>query len=174
MSRRPMALSAVAGLLWFAVRFIFRLYVQMLIEPTLNPLKLPIGILAAKFFALIPNYIFLMTPGTKAHEAMFENLAGWSGWAGAVALTYLFIVPTLWLLPSAVAFFIWEMLANWRLFRANRAAKLRPVIVGRHGEGVLQLLRLGTHSGTVPRLVAHLRRAGRAAYHSRRLRPAHP
>src|SRR5205823_14448072 len=40
---------------------------------------------------------------------------------------------------------------------------LRPVMVGHHGETLLQLLRPGFHSGTVPRLFRQLRRVERQA-----------
>ncbi len=171
--RVSMALRAVLGAFWFPVRYIFRLYFLTLIEPSLNPLKLPFSILAAKFFVLIPNYVKLMSPGTEVQETLInDQLAPNIGWGAAVLLTYLIIVPTLWLLPSAVAFLIWEMRGNWRLFRANRPTTVRPAIVGHHGETVLQLLRLGAHSGTVPRLYARLRNAERVAYHSGDWRPA--
>jgi hypothetical protein len=55
------------------------------------------------------------------------------------------------------------MKENWRLYRANRAKSLRPVMIGYHGETMLQLLRPGFHSGTVPGLYAKLRRAERDA-----------
>ena len=70
---------------------------------------------------------------------------------------------TLWLLPDAVTYLFWEMRENWRLYRANRPAALRPVAVGPHGETVKGLLHRGFHSGTVPRLYARLRAAEREA-----------
>jgi hypothetical protein len=81
-------------------------------------------------------------------------------------------VPTLWLLGSGIAFLLWEMQENWRLFRATRSARLRPVVSGRHGETMLQLLKLGAHSGTIPNLFAHLRRAERGAYRTGNWRAA--
>ncbi len=163
-----MAVRAVLGVLWFPVRYVFRLYFITLIEPTLNPLKLPLGILAAKFFVLLwPSYVFLMQPGSHEQmELITRPLEAHIGTAPAVLITYLFVVPTLWLLPSAVAFLIWELRGNWRLFRDNRSPTLRTAVVGHHGETVLQLLKPGAHSGTVPRLFAQLRHAERAAYHS--------
>jgi hypothetical protein len=159
------AVRAVLGLLWFPIRYLLRLYFLMLIEPTLNPLKLPISILAAKFFVLIPNYIALMQPGSTVQEELINSdLAPHIGWALSVLTVYLVVVPTLWLLPSAVAFFIWELTRNWRLFRANRPTELQVVSVGRYGETVLQLIKLGHHSGTIPRVYARLRDADREAY----------
>jgi hypothetical protein len=145
----------------------------MLIEPTVNPLKLPIGILAAKFCVLIPGYVAIMQPGSEVQTYVIKDwLAPHTGVVTAILIVYLVIVPTLWLGPSAVAWIIWEVKANWRLFRANRPERLRPVVVGRHGETVLQLLKPGTHSGTIPRLFTHLRRAERGAYQTSNWREA--
>jgi hypothetical protein len=67
---------------------------------------------------------------------------------------------------------VWEMQGNWKLFRANRPPRLRPVVVGRRGEHMLQLLKPGFHTGTIPKLFAHLRYAERNAYHSGNWRSA--
>jgi hypothetical protein len=56
-------------------------------------------------------------------------------------------------------FLVWELKENYRLYAANRALELRPVLVGSHGETVLRLLRPGFHSGTVPKAFSRLRRA---------------
>src|SRR5205823_196975 len=163
--RLSLTLRAVLNLLWFPFRYLFRLYFVVLVEPSLDPLKLPLSILAAKFFVLIPNYVLLMQPGSDVQQHLIhEVLAPHIGLTAAALLTLLVIVPTLWLAPSAAAFLVWELRGNWRLFRANRPAQLRPEVVGHHGEGVLQLLKPGAHSGTVPRLFGRLRRAERAAY----------
>jgi hypothetical protein len=55
------------------------------------------------------------------------------------------------------------MKENWRLYRANRSRTLRPVPIGSHGETMLRFLRPGFHSGTLPKLYARLRKAGRRA-----------
>jgi hypothetical protein len=153
---------------------VIRLYFLTLVEPTINPLKLPLSILAAKFLFLIPMYQNLVyVPGSHEQLTLINlHLAPHTGLALAVLLTYAVIVPTLWLLGSGIAFFLWEMQENWRLFRANRSARLRPVVIGRHGETMLQLLKLGAHSGTIPKLYAHLRRAERGAYRTGNWRAA--
>src|SRR5205823_127220 len=94
------------------------------------------------------------------------------GWLFAMVLTFSFILPTLWLLPGAFTFFFWEMQENWRLFRANRSARLRPVVVGRHGETMVRLLKPGFHSGTIPKLFTQLRKAERIAYRTNDWRAA--
>jgi hypothetical protein len=63
-----------------------------------------------------------------------------------------------------VGFLVWELKENWRLYAANRPTKMGPAVVGHHGERMLQFLKPGFHSGTVPKLYAKLRRAGRKSY----------
>jgi hypothetical protein len=75
---------------------------------------------------------------------------------------------TVFLLPGVFGFLVWELKENWRLYAANRARQLRAIPVGEHGETVLRLLRLGIHSGTLPRLFGRLRAAGQAASGTRR------
>src|SRR5262249_39720655 len=105
-------------------------------------------------------------------QSHVDRMAPFTGSVPAWALTVGVIIPTLWLLPGAFVFFFWELSENWRLFLANRSRRLRPVMVGRHGETVRQLLRPGFHSGTVPKLFAQLRKAEREAYRSGDWRPA--
>ena len=172
-SQVTMVLRAVLGVFWFPVGNLIRLYFLTLIEPTINPLKLPLSILAAKFLALEPSYRNLVyVPGSEEQTFLNHHLALHTGLPLALVLTYIIIIPTLWLLGSGIAFFLWEMQENWRLFRANRPSRLRPVIVGGHGETVLQLLKPGAHSGTIPKLFAQLRRAERAAYRTGNWRAA--
>jgi hypothetical protein len=45
------------------------------------------------------------------------------------------------------------------MYRANRPPRLRPVMLGSHGETMRGLLRPGFHSGTVPKLFRKLRHA---------------
>jgi hypothetical protein len=172
-SQFTMAVRAVLGVLWFPVGNLIRLYFLMLIEPTINPLKLPLSILAAKFLFLIPLYTDLVyNPVSDGRETLIEQLAPHTGRPVALVLTYTVIVPTLWLLGSGIAFFLWEMQENWRLFRANRSPRLRAIVVGRYGETMLHLLKPGAHSGTIPRLFAQLRRAERGAYRTGNWRAA--
>jgi hypothetical protein len=77
---------------------------------------------------------------------------------------------TVLLLPGVVGFLVLELRGNWRLYAVNRHRDLKPVVVGSHGETLLRLMKLGIHSGTLPRLFARLRRAARRADPARRLR----
>ena len=77
---------------------------------------------------------------------------------------------TVLLLPGVFGFLVWELKENWRLYEANRAAGLKPVVVGDHGESMRTLLRPGIHSGTLPKLFAKLRKSERRARRRRRRR----
>lgn len=158
---------AVLGALWFPIGYLIRLYFIMLIEPSINPIKLPVSSLAFKVMLLFPLYQEVLTPGR--HE---ERLTPYLGWGPAMVITFAVIIPTLWLLPGMFSFFIWEMKEDWKLFRANRPKELRPVIIGRHGETMVQLLKPGFHSGTIPKLFGQLRRAESCAYETGNWRPA--
>jgi hypothetical protein len=74
-------------------------------------------------------------------------------------------------IPGIFGFLVWELKENWRLYGANRAAGLRPVMIGHHGETMVRLLRPGLHSGTIPKLYAKLRRAERTAHRGGDWRP---
>jgi hypothetical protein len=158
------AVRTVAGVLWMPFAFLIRFYTVVLIEPMLNPLKLPLSILFAKF--VYP--LLLLFPGLLQSDP--KSVLGYSSpLVGQLAdyLTdpgaWLLVMGTLWLLPDAFTFLFWEMRENWRLYRANRPDTLLPVAVGDHGERVRGLLHWGFHSGTVPRLFAKLRAAEREA-----------
>ena len=166
-NRIQTAVRAVLGVLWFPIGYLIRLYFIMLIEPSINPIKLPVSSLAFKVMLLFPLYQQVLTPGP--HQ---ERLTPYLGWGPAMVITFAVIIPTLWLLPGMFSFFIWEMREDWKLFRANRPKELRPVIVGRHGETMLQLLRQTFHSGTIPKLFGHLRRAESGAYETGNWRAA--
>ncbi len=158
------AIRTVAGLVWMPFAFLIRFYTVVLIEPMLNPLKLPLSILFAKF--VYP--LLLLFPGILQSDP--QSLLGYSSpMVGQMAAyltepgAWLLVMGTLWLLPDAFTFLFWEMRENWRLYRANRPDVLLPVAVGDHGERVHALLHWGFHSGTVPRLFARLRAAEREA-----------
>jgi hypothetical protein len=152
-SRLSMVVRAVLGVVWFPVSYITRLYIVVLIEPGFNPLKAPISLLAAKFVYPIILVLKVHEHLTPLLEQVFPNYL-------ASALSY----STLWLLPDVFGFLFWEMKENWKLYRANRATTLEPAVVGASGETVLQLLKPGFHSGTLPKLFAQLRKAEREAH----------
>jgi hypothetical protein len=156
--RLAVAVRALAGVLWMPVAFFIRFYTVVLIEPMLNPLKLPLSILFAKFV-----YPLLAILGLFTLTPLGSPLVGKLAPVLTEPVAWLLVIGTFYLLPDAVTFLFWEMRENWRLYRANRPAGLRPVAVGPHGETVKGLLHWGIHSGTVPRLFARLRAAEREA-----------
>jgi hypothetical protein len=62
-------------------------------------------------------------------------------------------------IPGIFGFIAWELKENWRLYAANRSATLPRVMVGSHGETMRGMLRLGFHSGTVPKIYRKVRKA---------------
>lgn len=140
----------VLGLLWFPISYCIRFYIVVLIEPMLNPLKLPVTIIAAKF--LLPFQPLLTLWATHALQPV---LGYWVAFAISAS--------TVWLLPDLFGYLFWELKENWALYRANRSPVVRPAVVGHHGETMLTLLQPGFHSGTIPRLFARWRRAERDA-----------
>jgi hypothetical protein len=141
--------KAVGGLAWFAIAYVLRLYVNLFIEPTFNPVKhFPVVTVAAK----------LMIPVTSTvAQAIKGSLADRIGVPAALALTGLVVLS----IPGVFGFLVWELKENYKLYRATRAPVLRPVAIGHHGETMVALMKPGLHSGTLPKLYAKLRRATR-------------
>lgn len=143
--------KAVLGTVWFFVSYLFRLYINLLVEPQVNPIKhFPVVTVSHKI--ILPLTVVL----TNLLAAPLKPVIGTVA-ANAIAGT------TVVLLPGVFGFLVWELKENWRLFRANRPSIVKPVIVGSHGETVLRLMKPGFHSGTLPKLFRKLRKAGRNA-----------
>lgn len=143
-----LAFKAVVGVVWRGVDYVTRIYVTLLIEPTVNPIKhFPVVTVTHKM--IIPLYPMLGTALTTA----FSPLGAILSWA----LTGF----TIFVLPGFFGFLVWEFKENWKLYAASRAPKLRPALVGSHGETMLRLMKPGFHSGTLPKLYARLRRRER-------------
>jgi hypothetical protein len=133
--------------IWFVVAYVLRLYVDLFIEPTTNPIKhFPVVTVAAKI--LIP-----FTP------AILSGVAGPASQLMGPAVGNGFAAFTVIVLPGLAGFLVWELKENWKLYRATRAAELGPQAIGSHGESMVGLLKPGFHSGTIPKLFRKLRRA---------------
>ncbi|MFO0808187.1 MAG: hypothetical protein U0746_06155 [Gemmataceae bacterium] len=157
--RAALVAKTVFGFVWFLIAYVVRLYVNVFLEPTVNPLKhFPAVTVAAKL--LVPFWIPLT-------ELMAIPLL-FLGKPIAYALAFL----ALHALPGAAGFLVWELKENWRLYAANRPENLGPVAVGHHGEALPQLLRPGFHAGTLPKLYAKVRKAERRAVRSGDWKPA--
>lgn len=133
------------GLVWFAITYVVRFVIVLLVEPQINPIKhFPVVTVSHKLMLLIaPPVADALTP-----------LLGMS-YKETLGLVFL----VLGLIPGVFGFLAWELKENWKLYRANQPEDLTPRIAGSHGERVVHLVRPGFHSGTLPGLFARLRRA---------------
>ncbi len=149
-SGASLAAKAVLGLLWAIVAYLVRFYVNLLIEPQVNPIKhFPVVTVSHKVMLPFLGELTRLVEGLLA--PIFGTYLGWAlAWANVL------------LIPGIFGFLVWELKSNWRLYAANRSRTLEPEIVGSHGETVVRLLRPGFHSGTLPKLFARLRRAERS------------
>lgn len=143
--------KAVLGAIWGVVTYIARIYITLLVEPQVNPIKhFPVVTVSHKIILPFSLQLtaLMATPLTSVLGAVVANtIAG----------------TTVFLLPGVFGFLVWELKENWKLYGANRQKTLRPVIVGGHGETISRFLRPGFHSGTLPKLYNKLRRAERRA-----------
>lgn len=136
-SRGSFALKAVLGLIWFPIAYFFRFAFYLLVEPQINPVK----------------HFPVVTVSHKVILAMVPQIAQWLGVSKATVVAFMAGVPGIF------GFIAWELRENWRLYKANLAKRLQPVMIGSHGETMRGLLRPGFHSGTVPKLFRKLRRS---------------
>ena len=145
--RIKLVLKGVLSTLWFVIAYVLRLYVDLFIEPTTNPIKhFPVVTVAAKI--LIP---FI--------PAISSGVAGPASSLLGPAFGNSFAAFTVIVLPGLAGFLVWELKENWKLYRATRAQTLGPLAIGSHGETLVSLLKPGFHSGTLPKLFTKLRRA---------------
>ncbi len=148
-SRTSLVTKVVLGMVWRPVAYVLRFAVNVLIEPQINPIKhFPVVTVGHKML------IGLYKPFADLLEVQM-GMTSFGAWS--VATT------TVWCIPGAFGFLVWELTANWRLYAANRWPDLYPVSIGAHGETMARLLKPGFHSGTVPKRYAKLRRAERHA-----------
>ncbi len=144
-SRFGVVIKGFFGVFWGIFAYVFRLLINLVAEPQVNPIK---------HFPVVTVSHKLTIPLTFAIAKELRPVLGNAG-GDLVGGLAQFIIP------GICGFLVWEFKENWRLYQANRPPVLKPVIVGSHGEPVYRLLRLGFHSGTVPRLFRKLRKAER-------------
>ncbi len=134
------------GLCWAMVAYVIRVYVTLLVEPELNPLKhFPIITVAHK---LTLPFAPQMLAALQIPLSPLGPIVG-----GAIAGV------TAFLAPSVTGFLAWELKENYKLYRATIPDRLVPARFGAHGETMRGLLVAGIHSGTLPKLYERLRRA---------------
>jgi cell division septation protein DedD len=146
--RAAIVAKASLGVVWYYIAYVTRFVVNLLIEPQINPIK---------HFPVVTVSHKIMIPVTPALARGFEiaGLSNGTSWTFAGGI----ITGT----PGVFGFLAWELKENYKLYRRNRPATLRPVRVGSHGENLAQLLRPGFHSGTVPKILARIRKSARRA-----------
>lgn len=145
-SNLTLGVKAVIGLVWSFIHGVVRFCVTLLIEPQVNPIKhFPVVTVSHKLVLTTLTY-----PIFTVLEKFFDKPT-------ASTITLLILTSV----PGVFGFLAWELKENWKLYKANRSRKLKPVLIGEHGETLLRLLRPGFHSGTIPRLFAKQRRASR-------------
>lgn len=144
-----LATKAILSVIVFVVTYVVRIYVVLLIEPQVNPIKhFPVVTVSHKI--MLPLIPMLFREFRSTLEPLFGRAIA-DALAGA----------TIFLLPGVFGFLVWELKENWKLYEANRSRRLRPLVIGHHGETMARLLQPGFHSGTIPKLFARLRRAHR-------------
>ncbi len=141
------AAKLLAGTCWFFVSYIIVFVFTLLLEPQINPIK--------HFPVVTVSHKLILPTG----PIFVKQLAPYIGAAKANTLVW----STIWMIPGVFGFLVWELKENWRLYAANRSRTLTPAPIGPHGESLVQLLRPGFHSGTLPKLFARLRHATRKA-----------
>lgn len=138
-SRLSLVFKAIFGLIWFPIAYLTRFVFYLLVEPQVNPVK---------HFPVV----------TVSHKVIWPMVPQIVEWTGLSPWTVGTIINGI---PGIFGFIAWELKENWRLYRANRAETLKPVMIGSHGETMRGLLRPGFHSGTLPKIYRKLRRAWR-------------
>ena len=109
------------GLGWFFVAYLVRVYVNLLIEPQVNPIK--------HFPVVTVSHKMILPLSFHADPAMLTGDT-----AGAKGSALRRRRRSCSCCPGVFGFLVWELKENWRLYEANRSETLRPVIVGDHGE----------------------------------------
>jgi hypothetical protein len=153
-SRVSLAVKATLGLFWLPLAYVFRFAFNLLVEPQINPIKhFPVVTVSHKM--MLPLVIY--QPGQAEPTVLGKILVDQLAWSVDKANFWAFWCIAA--IPGVFGFIAWELVANWQMYRANRSTRLRPVMIGSHGETMRGLLRPGFHSGTVPKLFRKLRRA---------------
>lgn len=146
-SRALLVIKGGLGVIWFVITYVLRLYVNLFVEPTINPIKhFPVVTVAAKI--MIPFIPAILSGVSGPASSVLGPTLG-AGFAGFTILV----------LPGLAGFLVWELKENWKLYRKTRPKLLAPLSIGHHGESMVGFMKPGFHSGTIPKLYTKLRRA---------------
>lgn len=145
-SRLTLVVKGALGTVWAAIAYFLRLYINLFIEPGVNPIKhFPVVTVAAKL--MVPLY-----------PALLSAISGPARQLLGPALGTSFAAFTVFVMPGVAGFLVWELKENWKLYRKTRARTLSTVSIGHHGETMAGFLKPGFHSGTIPKRFTKLRR----------------
>ena len=146
-SRVTLVVKGAVTPIWQLVTYFLRLYVNLFVEPVVNPIKhFPVVTVAAK--VMVPFYSTLI----RNIRHPLSRVVGRT-LAGSAAAFTVFVIP------GFAGFLVWELKENWKLYRASRPELVTPIAIGHHGESMIGLMKPAFHSGTIPKLYAKLRRA---------------
>lgn len=129
--------KALGQLIWSIFTYVFRLLINLVVEPQVNPVKhFPVVTVSHKLISTMMGgvIVFLASSGITSPLII-----------GTVVISFQFIMPGL------CGFLVWEFKENWKLFSANQPETLQAIRIGPHGETMEALLRRGFHSGTLPK-----------------------
>ena len=102
-SRLAFYLKMYAGVVWFFVTYIFRIVINLMVEPTINPIKhFPVVTVAAK----------LLLPFAEVLRVQISHAT--SPFIGVV-LANLLALSLIFFIPGLAGFLVWELKENWRL-----------------------------------------------------------
>lgn len=146
-TRLTLILKGALGTVWSVIAYFLRLYINLFIEPEVNPIKhFPVVTVAAKI--ILP----FSPPMVSAISGPASQLMG-------DTLGSSFAVFTVIVIPGLAGFLVWEFKENWRLYARTRGKLLQPIAIGHHGETMTGFLKPGFHSGTIPKRFTKLRHA---------------
>ncbi|MDQ5908606.1 MAG: hypothetical protein QG599_698 [Pseudomonadota bacterium] len=143
--RGAMTVKAVIGPVWKLFSDFIHFYAAVLVEPQINPIKhFPVVTVSHKL--MLPFLPALTTSLLALLDPVLPQV-----------ISLPLVTVTILLLPGLFGFLVWELRANWKLYRANHPDAIQPARFGPAGETLYTLLRRGFHSGALPKAFARLR-----------------
>ena len=143
--RNIMVVKAIVGPPWRALSYLIHFYAAVLIEPQINPIKhFPVVMVADKL--MMPFFPVLTSTLLALLDPILPRFIGLP-----------LVTVTVLLSAGLFGFLGWELMENWKLYRANHPDRVQAAHFGPHRETLYALLRPGFHSGALPRAFAELR-----------------
>ncbi|MBE2295806.1 MAG: sulfite exporter TauE/SafE family protein [Phycisphaerales bacterium] len=138
-------IKLIFGPPWRVLSYLIHFYAAVLIEPQINPIKhFPVVLVADKL--MLPFFPVLTATLLAVLDPILPRFL-------SLPLT----TVTVLLSPALFGFLGWELMENWKLYRANHPNQVQAVHFGLYRETLYTLLRPGFHSGALPKAFAELR-----------------